>query len=337
MSEKNMARSIFARVLSTDYMVPNIAAITAAYAKQPASISQIIIPGDIRSNDRVCLWEMGGRGKNSWGMAMLVASPAAGIIERPLTFHSKAKPNGRHAMTHIWAGCIVAIGGFSEGTYTVLIFEVRNIIHGAEFDLNPAMCANNAMVVLDCIGAHTSSWARPCTNVEPAYKALVDATIAKLDTKNATSAIYMNPWTYCKKSNEAYQRQFHTTESLSLDTLDVISIDKYIDMISQVEACASSLIKSAYVPVRQRIVSNGDGTYELYMTVLTPPIQLANKELVVDDIMIKAVYKTTITKDTELPSNYIPLLKSSRYDLFVQNFNQSGQPVVESWMMYRGC
>lgn len=331
----------FARGRKKHYLVPDIAGILRAYDNSKGSFGPIAIPGDIRETDKVCLWEMGGLHTNGRGIAMIVGTPDGKLIDRPISFNRTTKPNGRQALTNIWPGCIVAIGGYDEGVHTVLVFEITNLTNGEEYNHAVKIQENNAMVILNLIGYFKESWRLTVNEVPEMYHTMKDVIVEKLKTKQMTTAAYMNPWSYCRKSVETYK--VHFASPLPED-MKVTEVADFGAMVGKIEKKIRSLKSERNCPIRQLITDNGDGTFVVDMVVISPDadkIHKANEARKADNVpdeelesAIVSCFRTTVTPDTKVPMNITPFMKAPDYAEF-KRCSVKGD-LQDNWLIFRG-
>ena len=343
-------QNVFVRTINADYMTPNIGAIvnlaTGPDLKSsdiPEVLGEITIVGDIRASDKVGIWEMGGLGRNSRGLAMLVADSEGSVVEKPITFTRNAKPNGRQALCAIWKGSLVSIGGVSEDRYVVLVYKVTDI---SPIVVDGKTNETNAWVKMILIGYYNETWRTSHCTLTEKYFNLCAATIDKLKTKDCKHTICANPWAICSYKSNIYRHLFGAIDREAA----IASAEKtgnVLHCLNMTETYASDVIGKSYIPVCQMFkkIKNENGEVEkiqMYMIALNSPEFIQDEEgnRIVNPnhkIEVTRVYTTEIKPDHTFPFNHYTMAKCRNYDALVEYLNRRQRDTVEIWLRYRGC
>lgn len=321
---------------NAEYLTPNVSGIVSFYNrnknKKDFNFGSIMIPGDIRDNDKICLWEMGGKSnKAAGGNVMLVAHPGGEIIDRPISFNKNAAPNGRQGLAAVWEDCLVSIGELKRGVSTALLFRIVEINDGSEFGFSEKVMKNNVAVILEFIGYCTKNWRLTYPQYDEMYHPFMTATLNKLQIKNCMTAVYMNPWAYCNKMHKSFKPQFDLADITLLRDRTPTTTASVQDMLDAIRSKLRTLKIKRYVPIRQYISKAEDG-YDITMIVIRPT---AEGETVEADQYIIGYYTTRITKTSDAVNvlDRAAFMKASSYATFTKAVN--GRDVVDNWLIYK--
>lgn len=313
------------------YTTPNVAGIIQTASRDISLVKEIVIPGDLKGQDKVCLWEMGGGGKER-GLTMLVGGPDGKIIERPHFFRQSPKPNARQALASIWEGCTFAIGSIDQGRKFVMVFEIIQLFKDEQYPENP-------MVKAKLVASYLANWVGTSLEGDPKYMDIIDAALDKLDIYDCQYAIYMNDWAFAKRKEDLTIKIYN---AVNLDTLHTTEVEEFDDIdkcMWEVKKEASKHLKKfSYTPVRQILKKEEDGTYTMYAIVINSP---ENPKLVDDsleqDFEVQKIYKVSgITPETDcIPKNPITFFRiedCSKLDKIFKN-----NTMIDNWLRYIGC
>jgi hypothetical protein len=317
-----------------NYVTPNISSIIQMANRDMDNVSTIVIPGDIKAGDAVCLWEMGG-GNSERGLTMLIGLPGGKMIERPNFFRRHPKPNARQGITNVWEGCVFSIGSVDQGRKLVLVFEITNIFKDEAYPENP-------MIQGKLVASYIENWVGGAGTGDDIYSNIIDATLEKLSILDCTYAVYMNPWAFANKSHQQAEKIYPIAKLDTVIDSEAEECDTIEGCMYQVKRFASEILQPySYTPVRQYLVKDEvcigkNQTYTMYVAVLNSPTNATKSEVPEDETYtIQKIFKVAdITSLSTMPRNPIDFfrLDNKKIDTVMKNRKH-----LDHWLRYIGC